>query len=73
MNEKISENPEFLTVKQFCEKYKWPSLGTLRFIRKQSTEEKNEFSKCFYKIGKTLLIKEKLFWAAVEETKINGT
>ena len=67
------DEPQFLTVKQFCEKYKYPT-GALRAIRFSSQDPycnnnpMTKFRFCFKNMGRKLLIDHKEFWRIFKES-----
>lgn len=58
-----------LTLKQFSEKYPWPSVTSLRNwnFRSQRDAHLKPLKKCFKKIGARVLIDDEAFFKAVQE------
>lgn len=65
------ENPVYLTVRQFVEKYKgqWPSESALRTLILDANWGMNKFQEAFLKIGKRVLIDENKFWECVKKNQ----
>lgn len=64
----------YLTVKQFAKKHPWPTESALRAIIMHS--DTNGFANVFVRMGKRVLIKEKLFFETVDKlnkNKVKGT
>lgn len=62
----------YLTVKQFCEKYKgkWPSQSALRAIILDANWGQNNFKEAFIRIGRRVLIDENKFWECVRKEQL---
>jgi hypothetical protein len=58
-----------LTLKQFSERYPWPSISALRNWSFRSKREKRlkPLQKCFKKVGSRILIEDTEFFKAVED------
>lgn len=56
-----------LTVRQFCAEYPWPSESALRAIISDAAGGKNKFQGVFTRIGRRVLVDEKLFWTVVTD------
>lgn len=59
-----TEDSKMLTVKQFVEKHPWPTESALRAIILDAPT--NGFSKAFVRVGRRVLVKEKVFWEAID-------
>ena len=57
----------YITLKQFADKYPWPSLLALRSIYFDATKAKNNFLPAFSKVGKRVLVSPDKFFSIVEE------
>jgi len=57
----------YITLKQFAEKYEWPTLCGLRSIYFDATKDKNDFLPAFRKIGRRLLVCPEVFFNIVGE------
>lgn len=55
---------EYLTVKQFCAKHPWPTESAMRAIILDAPT--NGFSKAFVRIGRRVLVREKVFWEIID-------
>ncbi len=62
--EELKDN--FLTVRQFCEKYPWPGESALRAIIFDAARKENNFQKAIVRIGRRVLISDKIFWQIVK-------
>jgi hypothetical protein len=62
-----------LTLKQFSDKYPWPSVTSLRNwnFRSQRDRRLKPLQKCFKKVGSRLLVDEESFFQAVSELNSN--
>jgi len=60
-----------LTIRQFCQKHKgeWPSESSMRSIIFGSTKWQKKFHVAFVRIGRRILISEKLFIKVLQEFK----
>jgi hypothetical protein len=56
-NEEVQENKELFTIKHFCKKHAFISENGVR--KKIFDSRYNGFNKCFSKVGRKVLIKEK--------------
>lgn len=58
-----------LTLKQFSEKYPWPSVTSLRNwnFRSQRDQRLHPLRKCFKKMGARVLVDDEAFFKAVAE------
>jgi hypothetical protein len=57
----------YITLKQFADKYPWPSLLALRSMYFDATKDKNDFLPAFSKVGKRVLISPDKFFSIVED------
>lgn len=56
---------KYLTVKQFCDQYPWPTEGGLRSIIFNA--DTNGFKHCIKRMGRRVLIDVKGFWDTIEK------
>lgn len=56
----VPKEDEYLTVKQFCGKYSYPSISGMRHII--FFKDTNGFREAFFNINKRVLIDAKKFW-----------
>jgi hypothetical protein len=58
-----------LTLKQFAEKYPWPSVTGLRnwHFRAQQNSRLKPLKKCFKKVGSRVLVDDEEFFKAVAD------
>lgn len=61
-----TEQNALLTVRQFSDKYPWPSESALRAIISDAAWGKNSFANAFKRIGRRVLVDEGEFWRCVE-------
>lgn len=59
------QESRLLTVKQFVEKYPWPSESGLRAIILDAN--KNGFHSVFKRVGRRVLVDEIAFWKTIDE------
>lgn len=56
---------QLVTVKQFCERYSYPSESALRAIILDATT--NGFDKAFFRVGRRVLVNTRAFFQIIEE------
>jgi len=63
-----------LTLKQFSEKYPWPSVISLRNwnFRSHRDQRLRPLRKCFKKVGARVLVDDEAFFKAIQELNNNG-
>ncbi len=55
----------YITLRQFSEGYRWPSVSALRSIYFDATKKRNEFLPAFSKVGRRVLINPERFFQIV--------
>ncbi len=61
----LEKKNEYLSLKQFCAKYEWPSYHKLRYLIYQSKE--TWWHDAIIRIGKEIVIKPKRFFELIEK------
>ena len=63
-----------LTLKQFSEKYPWPSVTSLRNwnFRSHRDQRLRPLRKCFKKVGARVLVDDEAFFKAIQELNNDG-
>jgi hypothetical protein len=64
-NQQNKKFPILLTVKDFCNKHKYPTISAMRYLIFNA--EKTGFSKCIRHLGRRVLISEEKWFEYIEE------
>lgn len=62
----------FLTIKQFSEKYPWPTERGLRCLIFDAKRGKNALNPSFKRINKRVIIDEEMFWQIIRKESSNN-
>lgn len=57
---------QLLTVRQFTQKYPWPTESGLRALIFAASKNENKFQTAFKRIGRRVLIDQSEFWLCVD-------
>ncbi len=55
----------YITLKQFADKYQWPTLSALRALYFEATKGGNSFLPAFRKVGRRILVNPEKFFEIV--------
>ena len=62
---KQTNNPNYLTIPQFCERHEFATLGGIRHLVFHA--ETNGFSKCIRRMGRRVLLNEDAVFTWIDE------
>lgn len=63
-------SPKYLTIKQFCKTYPWPSESAMRSIILKSDWKQNNFQEAFFRVNRRVLINVDKFWEIAKSQEL---
>lgn len=69
-NDRIKLNtdyPQWLTFRQFCSVFPWPTESGLRALKYGASVGKNSFKSAFRKVGRRVLVNPSRLFAAIDD------
>jgi hypothetical protein len=62
----INIETQLLTVRQFTQKYPWPTESGLRALIYSASKNENKFHTAFKRVGRRVLIDQSEFWSCID-------
>ena len=62
----INIETQLLTVRQFTQKYPWPTESGIRALIFGASKNENKFQSAFKRVGRRVLIDQSEFWLCVD-------